>query len=91
MPHTVGEWIGLYQIGEGDEAIRVEHSDRCYAITPEIRARGAFRWAGRRAPWACGDFELRYFSGPGFPRKVSSLLCTVTFYANLAHSLTRSP
>ena len=24
-------------------------------------------------------------------KKVSVLLCTVTFYANLAHSLTRSP
>jgi hypothetical protein len=24
-------------------------------------------------------------------RQVSVLLCTVTFYANLAHSLTRSP
>jgi poly(A) polymerase len=28
---------------------------------------------------------------PSFPAMVSVLLCTVTFYANLAHSLTRSP
>ena len=29
--------------------------------------------------------------GPRFVLQVSVLLCTVTFYANLAHSLTRSP
>ena len=73
MDYTPGEWIGLYRIGESDECIRSERSDRCYAVTPEIRARGAFRWAGRRAPWESGDFELRYFSGPGFPRKIGSV------------------
>ena len=34
----------------------------------------------------CYAFTAYYFSS-----KVSVLLCTVTFYANIAHSLTRSP
>jgi ABC-type multidrug transport system ATPase subunit len=46
----------------------------------------------RRGTLACRARASRWATVvPDFCRQVSVLLCTVTFYANLAHSLTRSP
>ena len=79
-----------------DEAIwfyKAEHRGQCYAFDGRKGQLHSFgrhllvssedAVAGGRAGHSVTIYDLR--------SKVSVLLCTVTFYANLAHSLTRSP
>jgi UDP-N-acetylglucosamine--dolichyl-phosphate N-acetylglucosaminephosphotransferase len=71
-------------------AYRAHHAQSLFLIVPFL----ATSFALLRANWwpakvFVGDTYC-YFAGMTFGA-VSVLLCTVTFYANLAHSLTRSP
>jgi subtilase family serine protease len=52
---------------------------------------GGFAWSVGTAPYQNATVPAYVSKANGVAPKVSVLLCTVTYYANLAHSLTRSP